>query len=50
MTSQHLLIIVLALGIVLSATTVRAAPLPERTPPSGFASVNGPTSGRTLAG
>ena len=50
MTSKHLLITVLALGIVLPATTARAAPLPERTPPSGFASVNGPISGRTLAG
>jgi hypothetical protein len=49
-TSKRLLITVLALGIFLPATTVRAAPLPERTPPSGFASVNGPTGGRTLAG
>jgi hypothetical protein len=29
---------------------VLAAQLPDRTPPSGFASVNGPTGGRTLAG
>ena len=50
MTSKRLLITVLALGIVLPATTVRAAPLPERPPPTGFASVNGPISGRTLAG
>lgn len=50
MTSKRLLISVLAIDIVLAATTVRAAPLPERTPPSGFASVNGPASGRTLAG
>ena len=50
MTSKRLLIAVLAIGLVLPAATVRAAPLPERTPPSGFASVNGPTGGRTLAG
>ena len=50
MTSKRLLISVLALGSVLPATTVCAAPLSERTPPSGFVSVNGPTSGRTLAG
>jgi hypothetical protein len=49
-TSKRLLITVLALGVVLPATTVRAAPLPERMPPSGFVSVNGPTGGRTLAG
>jgi len=49
-TSKRLLITVLALGIVLPATTVRAAPLPERTPPSGFASVNGLTGGHALAG
>jgi hypothetical protein len=49
-TSKRLLITVLAIGIVLPAATARAAPLPERTPPSGFASVNGPGSGRTLAG
>lgn len=30
MTSKRLLITVLAMRIVLSATTVRAAPLPER--------------------
>ena len=50
MTSKRLLITVLAMGIVLPAVTVRAAPLPDRVPPSGFASVNGPTGGRTLAG
>ena len=50
MTSKPLLLIVLALGIALPATLARAAPLPERTPPSGFASVNGATGGRTLAG
>lgn len=49
-TSKPLLISVLAIWVGLSAATVRAAPLPERTPPSGFAAVNGPTSGRTLAG
>jgi hypothetical protein len=49
-TSKRLLTTVLAIGIVLAATTVRAAPLPERTPPSGFVAVNGPASGRTLAG
>jgi len=48
--SKQLLIIVLALGIVLPASSLRAAPLPERPPPSGFASANGPTGGRTLAG
>ncbi len=50
MTSKSLLLAVLALGIVLPAVSVRAAPLPERPPPSGLASVNGPTGGRTLAG
>ena len=50
MTSKRLLITVLALVIVLPAGIVRAAPLPERAPPSGFASVNGATGGRTLAG
>jgi len=49
-TSKRLLITVLAIGIALPAATVRAAPLPERAPPSGFASVNGTPSGRTLAG
>jgi len=49
-TSKRLLITVLALGVVLPATTVRAAPLPERMPPSGFVSVNSPSGGRTLAG
>jgi hypothetical protein len=32
----------------LSATTVRATPLPELTPPSGFASVNGPITSWSL--
>ena len=50
MTSKPLLLTALTIGILLAATAVRAAPLPERTPPSGFASVNGPTGGRTLAG
>ncbi len=50
MTSQLLLVYVLAIGLFFPAATVSGAPLPERTPPSGFASVNGPTSGRTLAG
>ena len=50
MTSKHLLIAGLAISILLPAAIVLAAPLPERTPPSGFASVNGPTGGRTLAG
>ena len=50
MTSRSLLVAVLALGIVLPAVSVRAAPLPERPPPFGFASVNGPAGGRTLAG
>lgn len=50
MTSKHLLIIVLAIGIVLPAAIVCAAPLPEWPPPPGFASVNGPNGGRTLAG
>jgi hypothetical protein len=49
-TSRSLLVAVLALGIVLPAVSVRAAPLPERPPPFGFASVNGPAGGRTLAG
>ena len=40
----------LAIALVLPAAIVRAAPLPERPPPSGFAAVNGPTGGRTLAG
>ena len=50
MTAKLFLITVLAIGIVLPATTLQAAPLPDRPPPSGFASVNGPASGRTLAG
>ena len=50
MTSKPLLLTALTIGILLAATAVRAAPLPERTPPSGFASVNGTTGGRTLAG
>jgi hypothetical protein len=49
-TTKRLFITVLALGIILPASIVRAAPLPERAPPSGFASVNGATGGRTLAG
>jgi hypothetical protein len=49
-TTRHLLAIVLALGIFCSAAAAPAAPLPERPPPSGFAAVNGPTGGRTLAG
>jgi hypothetical protein len=48
--SKRLLIALLALGMILSASAAYAAPLPERTPPSGFASVNGPAGGRTLAG
>ncbi|HJR00312.1 MAG TPA: hypothetical protein VKA83_01655, partial [Methylomirabilota bacterium] len=50
MASQRLLTVVLALGIILSAATARGAPLPEKMPPAGFASVDGPTGGRTLAG
>lgn len=50
MTSQLLRIYVLAISLFVPAATVSGAPLPERTPPSGLASVNGPTSGRTLAG
>jgi hypothetical protein len=49
-TSKHFFIALLALGMILSASAAYAAPLPERTPPSGFASVNGPAGGRTLAG
>jgi len=49
-TSKRLLLTALTIGIFLAATGVGAAPLPERTPPSGFASVNGPSGGRTLAG
>jgi hypothetical protein len=49
-TSKHLLIAVVVIGIVLPAAAGRAAPLPERPPPAGFASVNGPSGGRTLAG
>lgn len=45
-----LLLIVLALGVVSPGAVARAAALPERTPPSGFAAVNGPAGGRTLAG
>jgi hypothetical protein len=40
----------LALGIVSPGTVALGAALPERPPPSGFAAVNGPAGGRTLAG
>ena len=50
MTSKPLLTALLAIGVLLPAPAARAAPLPERTPPSGFASVNGADGGRTLAG
>jgi hypothetical protein len=49
-TSKRLLIALLALGIGFPASGLLAAPLPERAPPSGFASVNGGGGGRTLAG
>jgi hypothetical protein len=48
--TRRLLIALLVLGVVLPAPVARATPLPERPPPTGFASVNGTPSGRTLAG
>jgi hypothetical protein len=50
MASKHLLALALAIGIVVSAAAGRAASLPQRTPPAGFASVDGAAGGRTLAG
>lgn len=47
MTSKRLLIAVLAVGVLFPATAVLAPLLPERTPPSGFASVNGAGGGRS---
>jgi len=44
------LIAMLALGWASLAATAGAAPLPERTPPTGFTSINGAGGGRTLAG
>jgi hypothetical protein len=49
-TSKHLLAALLAIGVLLPAPAAPAAPLPERTPPAGFAAVNGGEGGRTLAG
>ena len=44
------LVAMLALGWASLAATAGAAPLPERTPPNGFTSINGAGGGRTLAG
>lgn len=43
-------LIVLFVGALLVPGAAPAAPLPERTPPAGFSSVNGAGGGRTLAG
>ena len=40
----------LAAGLLLLPVLAHAAILPERTPPAGFASVNGAAGGRTVAG
>jgi hypothetical protein len=44
------LIVLLALVWASLAAPAGAAPLPERTPPNGFTSINGASGGRTLAG
>ena len=44
------LIVLLALVLASLAAPAGAAPLPERTPPNGFTSINGASGGRTLAG
>jgi hypothetical protein len=43
-------IVISALVSLAVASVVRAAQLPERTPPAGFTSINGASGGRTLAG
>jgi len=40
----------LAVGILLLPALAHSAALPDRTPPAGFASVNGAGGGRTVAG
>jgi hypothetical protein len=50
MNRSCVLIVLLTVGAALPSAVVRAAPLPERTPPASFASVNGASGGRTLAG
>jgi hypothetical protein len=47
---RRFLIALLVLGELFAAVAVAAAPLPERTPPAGFGSINGAGGGRTLAG
>ena len=49
-TARSVLACLLAVGVLLPAAVSLAAPLPDRAPPSGFASVDGATGGRTLAG
>ena len=44
------LIALLALVLASLAAPAGAAPLPERTPPNGFTSINGASGGRTIAG
>jgi hypothetical protein len=44
------LIALLALVWASLAAPAAAAPLPERTPPNGFTSINGASGGRTIAG
>lgn len=46
----RLLIVLFVVGALLVPVAVPAVPLPERTPPVGFGSVNGAGGGRTLAG
>jgi hypothetical protein len=48
--NHRILIAALVAGMIVSPTGGQAAQLPERPPPAGFASANGPAGGRTLAG
>ena len=48
--TRRALIALLVLAGLSLAVAAPAAPLPERTPPTGFSSVNGAGGGRTLAG
>ena len=49
-TLARRVLVVLFVGALFVPVAVPAAPLPERTPPAGFGSVNGTGGGRTLAG